>query len=199
MGWYAAEIINAFPGIEGSRYLEIGVHECRTFAEVRACYRVGVDPDPKKIESRSILCVTRSDVFFEVVGRKLGPFDVVYIDGDHTFEQVLRDWNNAVAVLSLGGIIVVDDLLPEREEDLRPLNSGTGYRLLAAMLARGDEVWMQERDPRLKDYGVCVFPAPKRWVGEVVERSLEEFLKLMERRPRDPLSELKRFVSLLPR
>jgi len=36
-------------------------------------------------------------------------FDFIYIDGDHSYEQVLRDLNNSFKVLKVGGVILVDD------------------------------------------------------------------------------------------
>lgn len=36
-------------------------------------------------------------------------FDFIYIDGDHSYEQVQRDLNNSFKVLKVGGLILVDD------------------------------------------------------------------------------------------
>lgn len=36
-------------------------------------------------------------------------FDFIYIDGDHHYEQVARDLNNALNVLRIGGLCLVDD------------------------------------------------------------------------------------------
>ncbi len=42
---------------------------------------------------------TTSDAFFERHGDRLAPFDVVFVDGLHTYEQSYRDVRNALAVL----------------------------------------------------------------------------------------------------
>jgi hypothetical protein len=39
-------------------------------------------------------------------------FDVVFIDGLHTHQQVLKDIDNALAVLTEGGVILVHDCNP---------------------------------------------------------------------------------------
>ena len=36
-------------------------------------------------------------------------FDFIYIDGDHSYEQVVKDLNNSFKVLKVGGIILLDD------------------------------------------------------------------------------------------
>jgi hypothetical protein len=40
------------------------------------------------------------------------PFDVIYIDGLHTYEQTLRDLLNSTQLLAPGGVIVIDDTVP---------------------------------------------------------------------------------------
>ena len=39
-------------------------------------------------------------------------FDVIFVDGLHTFDQTLRDLLNATYCLKPGGVIVVDDVMP---------------------------------------------------------------------------------------
>ncbi len=104
---------------ESPSYLEIGVNRGETFSQLTASRKVAVDPHflfdavdatgPKGIE---IYHQVTSDVFFEKLAAKYAPFDVIYLDGLHTFEQTLRDLLNAVVLLSDQGVIVVDDVLP---------------------------------------------------------------------------------------
>ncbi|KKC27604.1 class I SAM-dependent methyltransferase [Sphingomonas sp. SRS2] len=102
-------------------YLEIGVCDGMTFHAVSATRKVAVD-----IEFRFDLDQARaaaggqdvhfhampSDRFFEpdIIGDDR--FDLIFIDGLHTFDQTLRDLLNAMNVLKPGGTIVVDDVLP---------------------------------------------------------------------------------------
>ncbi len=39
-------------------------------------------------------------------------FDVIYLDGLHTFEQTLRDLLNALTLVADAGVIILDDVLP---------------------------------------------------------------------------------------
>jgi hypothetical protein len=50
--------------------------------------------------------------FFEADVIRGETFDVVYIGGLHTFDQTLRDLTNAISVLRIGGVIIIDDVLP---------------------------------------------------------------------------------------
>jgi len=39
----------------------------------------------------------------------VGPFDVIYIDGDHSKEGVINDWNLAKKIIKPDGLIIFDD------------------------------------------------------------------------------------------
>lgn len=114
------------------RYLEIGVQVPEiNFDKIKCSYKVGVDPDPKALAS---LCVT-SDQFFknprlyltDSQDDILEPFDLIFIDGLHTAEQVKKDFESALKILSPNGFIVLHDCNPEKEEHTivpRPTKTG---------------------------------------------------------------------------
>ena len=92
-------------------YLEIGCHRDRTFSKVSADVKVGVDP-----KSGGTVRMT-SDEFFQQNQQR---FDVVFIDGLHHWEQVIRDVQNSLNFLNPGGVILLHDCLPQaREHQLR--------------------------------------------------------------------------------
>jgi SAM-dependent methyltransferase len=103
------------------RYLEIGVHTGVLFLHVRASAKVAVDPDPQIPRSRWALhpnSVLRgrvvratSDQFFTALPRGQH-FDVVFIDGHHSFDQSSRDIANALSNLRPRGVICVHDCNP---------------------------------------------------------------------------------------
>lgn len=98
-------------------YLEIGVFEGETFANVRARRRCGVDPRPlfdvALLPRRSSFAVTTSDDFFTAL-RPSKRFDVAFLDGLHTFDQTYRDLVHTFAHLR-DGVILVDDTVPVDE------------------------------------------------------------------------------------
>ena len=100
-------------------YLEIGVNQGETFLAVQARRKVAVDPkflmetkaattDYHSIEFHEIT----SDEYFVNVVTPAERFDVIYLDGLHTFEQTLRDLLNATFYIKPAGVIILDDVIP---------------------------------------------------------------------------------------
>jgi hypothetical protein len=52
-----------------------------------------------------------SDIFFKYKNKNL-KFDIIFIDGHHTYEQLQKDVINALSSLNDNGIIFIHDLLP---------------------------------------------------------------------------------------
>lgn len=102
------------------RYLEIGVQvPALNFDKIICNYRVGVDPDPT---AAAAFCMT-SDEFFKTGFDRLfvntdweTKFDLIFIDGLHTAEQVKKDFENSLKILSPNGFIVLHDCTPLQEE-----------------------------------------------------------------------------------
>jgi SAM-dependent methyltransferase len=84
-------------------YLEIGCDRNEVFNSVPVDRKVGVDPN------RGGTIKTTSDAFFQ---SNRDRFDVIYIDGLHTYEQVHKDVANAMRCLNPGGWVILHDLLP---------------------------------------------------------------------------------------
>ena len=103
-------------------YLEIGVFEGETFANVEVRRRYGVDPDPLfdpvLLPRGSKFAVMTSDAFFAMI-RPSKHFDVAFIDGLHTVEQTYRDLINTFAHLR-GGVVLIDDTVPSDEYSAIP-------------------------------------------------------------------------------
>lgn len=110
------------------RFLEIGVQNAdQNFNKIECEYKVSVDPDPN---AKATFCNT-SDDFFNRYLVKYHPdlilFDIIFIDGLHTAEQVKKDFENALKVLSPKGFIVLHDCNPLKEEHTivpRPTKTG---------------------------------------------------------------------------
>ena len=82
-----------------------------------------------------------SDEFFEKnAGKK--KFDLVFIDGYHEHQQVLRDITNSLECLTENGTIVLHDMLPPTR-DLEAINrTGTGWRAFADLRASREDLTM---------------------------------------------------------
>tara|TARA_B100001059_G_scaffold221368_1_gene244251 strand:- start:9 stop:680 length:672 start_codon:yes stop_codon:yes gene_type:complete len=86
-------------------YLEIGCFKDETFNQINIKKKIGVDP-----VSGGNLRMT-SDQFFRENKEK---FDLIFIDGLHVYEQVIKDIFNSIKVLKENGIILVHDCLPRK-------------------------------------------------------------------------------------
>ena len=87
-----------------SDYLEIGCDKDQLFSKVNLQNKTGVDP-----YSGGNIRQTSDDFF--LTNNKT--FDLVFIDGLHTYDQVKRDILNSVKFLNDDGIILVHDCLPD--------------------------------------------------------------------------------------
>jgi hypothetical protein len=76
--------------ISAKSYLEIGVSGGENFQKIRCENKVGVDPEP----TSPATIFLPSDDFFK---QNKETFDVIFIDGLHHSDQVLRDINNSLA------------------------------------------------------------------------------------------------------
>jgi hypothetical protein len=117
-----ARVVNAFTTLyPRADYLEVGVWAGDTFLKVEAARKVAVDIDFKldveaarQAQPHTAWHRMPSDQYFgQAAGGAM--FDVILLDGLHTFEQTLRDLLNAVERLRPHGVIVIDDLLPTDE------------------------------------------------------------------------------------
>ncbi|MDE5067969.1 MAG: glycosyltransferase 61 family protein, partial [Trichodesmium sp. St4_bin8_1] len=102
---------------ESFRYLEIGVSEGKTFNAINIKSKVAVDPKFQfntgeyATENINFLEVA-SDDFFRNYAQEYTPFDLIYLDGLHTFEQSFRDFCASIACSHLKTIWLIDDTFP---------------------------------------------------------------------------------------
>lgn len=108
--------INKIIEIVGAKtYLEIGLFKGNTFQRVKAEKKVGVDPDPNTFKSESEDIQTyqmTSDEYFARHITNPQTFDIIYLDGQHTFEQTLRDFNNSINFSHKSTVWIIDDTVP---------------------------------------------------------------------------------------
>ena len=98
---------------KATSYLEIGVQNGNCFSAIKCEHKIGIDPESKYVEN---VFKCTSDEFFSL-HVKATKFDVIFIDGLHTAEQVEKDIENALKVLNINGYIVCHDCNPTKEEE----------------------------------------------------------------------------------
>lgn len=101
-------------------YLEIGIfNRSNNFDKIECQLKHGIDPD---VAWANDISNETSDSFFERYYSKVNNrtiFDICFIDGLHTAEQVKKDFDNCLKQLPDTGFIVIHDVLPENEEGTR--------------------------------------------------------------------------------
>jgi len=90
------------------KYLEIGVDKNLVFDSIPVPMKnkVGVDPFQGGTHRMT------SSFFFKKNKKK---FHVIFIDGDHNYQQVRNDFKECLKICHTGGIIFLHDVLPRSE------------------------------------------------------------------------------------
>jgi len=139
LGWIRAD------GTVMGRYLEIGVSDGSCMSRVNVSEKWGVDPEPRTegVKAASIFVARTSDAFFAEQRAHGHKFNLIFIDGDHTAEQVYRDVQGALSVLAPYGAICLHDCNPSTEAMQRvpPVQSewtGDCWKAVARLRAEGE-------------------------------------------------------------
>lgn len=146
-------------GTVRGRYLEIGVSDGSCMRRVNVSEKWGVDPEPQPqgVKAASIFVARTSDTFFAEQRERGAKFNLIFIDGDHTAEQVYRDVQGALSVLATDGAICLHDCNPSTEAMQRvpPVQSewtGDCWKAVARLRAEGEHTVRVVNT----DYGVAV-------------------------------------------
>jgi hypothetical protein len=171
------------------------VFQGETFHAVHADRKVAVDPQfrfaqPQPAPRGTAYHEVASDEYFGRIINERDEFNVIYLDGLHTFEQTLRDLLNAIAHLAPGGVIVVDDILPSTFYAATP--DYDAFDQLWRLTGQGDASWMGDVFKLLffvqslpfsfatvaDNHGQLVLWRSRRPAGSIVPRRIAAFLEM---------------------
>jgi hypothetical protein len=167
--WHVGIIQRLVATYPSCRYLEVGVRHATCWNRVAplALVAEGVDIDAGVLDhvvddDGEVHILSSDDYFRDIAGDK--QFEVIFLDGDHRFEQVDKDFTNALGHLASGGTIVLHDTWPGSREETGELACGTVYKLAERL----------ERDPEFNAFTLRRFPGvtlvqrarPDRFGGE---------------------------------
>ena len=109
-------------------YLEIGVFKGETFDRIKDIVKrpIGVDIKNRLIYPCEFYEMT-SDEFFKQFRDKV---DIVFIDSDHKYPQLKKDFENSLGILNPGGTILIHDTDPSTRERLAPTSCADSYRII---------------------------------------------------------------------
>lgn len=113
--FYRWDLINNLIQIYNYKsFLEIGTHSGHNFKLINCEKKYCVDPE--KLFDGLTHHMT-SDEFFSINNET---YDIIFIDGLHQKDQVIKDVENSLKILNKCGTIVMHDCLPQTEYEQTP-------------------------------------------------------------------------------
>lgn len=118
-------IINHLPGIEDYSYLELGVNDNINFDAIKSKNKFSVDMNGKAMYTGT------TDEYFDSLSSE-EKFDIIFIDANHDYDYVLRDFNNSVDHATKW--ILLHDMIPPSAKYTQPSRCSDSFKLLYFML-----------------------------------------------------------------
>lgn len=113
--------------IGAESYLELGTHNNETIARVQCQNRYGVDTSPRPCPG--VLMFTMDTIsFIDAFAADHAPYDVVFIDADHSRKAVEADFNGIWPYVSGEGLVLMHDTNPQSMLDTKPGLCGDAWK-----------------------------------------------------------------------
>lgn len=151
------------------KYLEIGVSKGENIYNIRDEVDLceGVDKDELILDKNNIIFnKVTSDIFFE---NNKNIYDIIFIDADHNFIQVKKDFENSLKILNKYGIIVLHDTDPIEESLLNPDYCNDSYKII-------DYIYIHH--PELNIITLPIHETGLSFVMRRKDRRIFEFIKI---------------------
>jgi len=141
--WHVNFITNFAEIVKPRTYLEVGIYQGETFNQVSKLCQSSLAVDIAPEAFRYVKKVNGVKTYLGTVQEyaisshnKSELFDLVFIDADHMFESVLRDFECCKDLTSPTGFILMHDTWPQSEEFASPGMCGDGYRAIDELRKR---------------------------------------------------------------
>jgi hypothetical protein len=179
-------IINTLFDNSNIDYLELGLSCGTHFNKLTIRNKESVDITDK---GKPTYLMT-TDEFFNQNTKK---YDIIFIDADHEYKQVIKDFNNSIDILKDGGVIFLHDLYPVIFEQTQPKYCYDSYKILDYFMKNNYDILVNTTD-----YGsTCVFNPKKINTTDVLEHlKWEDFFQNYKVDGKKILSGLNAFIEL---
>ena len=128
----------------------MGIFDGHHFRDIKCRDKTSVD-----IDHAAEFKMSTDEFFAQIQPNKV--FDIIYIDANHNYDYVLRDFNNSVKHLNKKGLLFVHDMIPPNEEHTKEYYCGDAFKLLYFIQHHTDIEWYSMRT----DYGLTLFINPE--------------------------------------
>lgn len=136
---YSGNIINLIKDIENKTYLELGIADNQNYQGIMAKTKYSVD-----VNGRATFTGT-TDEFFDKIDPS-SSFDIIFIDANHDYDFVLRDFNNSIKYCRQW--LALHDMIPPTLYHTHTSQCSDSYKILYYIIKeRKDIVWFSLQDP----------------------------------------------------
>lgn len=110
-------------------YLELGVQRGVCFRSIVPLVKraVGVDIIDARVSKIGEFYTMSTDNFFKFFNDTM---DIIFIDADHKYESVVKDFENSLKILNKNGIILLHDTDPQEKYLLAPEYCNDCYKIV---------------------------------------------------------------------
>jgi len=152
--------------LDCSTYLELGIYDGTNLSKVSKYVDRIISVDIKDVRKERIgeFHLKTTDEFFETFNEMV---DVIFIDADHNFESVKKDFNNSIKLLNEFGVIFLHDTDPMEQYLLDPGYCGDSYKM---------DSWIRETYPDLDVMTLPISEAGLTMVKRKNDKRVNKFL-----------------------
>ena len=160
-------VIELVKSVNCQTYLELGIYDGSTLSRVSQIVPrvIGVDVVDIRINKGvGEFHLSTTDNFFNNFNEKV---DVVFIDADHSFESVKKDFISSIKILNEFGMVILHDTDPISEEYTSNMRCGDSYKMID---------WLKETHPNMDVLTLPVAEAGLTIIRHSNERRVNKFL-----------------------
>lgn len=128
---YSGNIINFIDNLENKTYLELGIADNTNFDGIISKHKESVD-----LNGRATFTGTTDKYFEEIDSSK--SFDVIFIDANHDYDYVLKDFNNCIKHCK--DWIAIHDMIPPTEYHTVSSQCSDSYKILHYILKERNDL-----------------------------------------------------------
>lgn len=125
----SSTIINNINDIENYTYLELGIFDNVNFNNIKCRNKFSVD-----MNGNAMFTGTTDEYFDQLSVSE--QFDIIFIDANHDYEYVIRDFNNAIKHATKW--VLLHDMIPRSVKFIQPKFCSDSFRVLQYLIKETD-------------------------------------------------------------